>query len=94
MIYVTHDQVEAMTLAGRIAVMRAGKIQQIDTPAMVYDKPATMYVAGFLGSPSMNFLRACSKWTARGSSLSPASCLKTSAPTPSSNPLSRANGWC
>ena len=61
MIYVTHDQVEAMTLASRIAVMRAGKIQQIDTPAMVYDKPATMYVAGFLGSPSMNFLEGVLK---------------------------------
>ncbi|QDL54785.1 ABC transporter ATP-binding protein [Rhodoferax aquaticus] len=56
MVYVTHDQVEAMTLASRIAVMRSGKIQQIDTPAAVYGKPANMYVAGFLGSPSMNFL--------------------------------------
>jgi multiple sugar transport system ATP-binding protein len=56
MVYVTHDQVEAMTLASRIAVMRSGQIQQIDAPAAVYDKPANMYVAGFLGSPSMNFL--------------------------------------
>ncbi len=55
MIYVTHDQVEAMTLASRIAVMRGGKIQQIDAPATVYDQPANMYVASFLGSPSMNF---------------------------------------
>jgi multiple sugar transport system ATP-binding protein len=56
MIYVTHDQVEAMTLASRIAVMRAGKIQQIDTPAAVYGRPVNMFVAGFLGSPSMNFI--------------------------------------
>jgi len=56
MVYVTHDQVEAMTLASRIAVMRSGTIQQIDTPAAVYGKPVNMYVAGFLGSPSMNFI--------------------------------------
>jgi len=56
MVYVTHDQVEAMTLASRIAVMRGGAIQQIDTPAAVYSQPANMYVAGFLGSPSMNFV--------------------------------------
>jgi multiple sugar transport system ATP-binding protein len=56
MIYVTHDQVEAMTLASRVAVMREGRIQQIDTPANVYAEPKTMFVAGFLGSPSMNFL--------------------------------------
>jgi multiple sugar transport system ATP-binding protein len=56
MVYVTHDQVEAMTLASRVAVMREGRIQQIDTPARVYAEPQTMFVAGFLGSPSMNFL--------------------------------------
>ncbi len=56
MIYVTHDQVEAMTLADRIAVMRKGEIQQMDTPAMVYGKPTNVFVAGFLGSPSMNFV--------------------------------------
>lgn len=56
MIYVTHDQVEAMTLAHRVAVMRGGKIQQIDTPSAVYARPANMFVAGFLGSPSMNFI--------------------------------------
>jgi multiple sugar transport system ATP-binding protein len=61
MIYVTHDQVEAMTLASRIAVMRGGKIQQIDSPAMVYDQPANIYVAGFLGSPSMNFFQGVLK---------------------------------
>jgi multiple sugar transport system ATP-binding protein len=56
MVYVTHDQVEAMTLASRIAVMKSGKIQQIDTPAAVYARPSNMFVAGFLGSPSMNFI--------------------------------------
>jgi len=56
MIYVTHDQVEAMTLASRIAVMKDGKIQQIDTPATVYSRPVNMFVAGFLGAPSMNFV--------------------------------------
>ena len=56
MIYVTHDQVEAMTMATRIAVMRNGEIQQIDTPAAIYARPANRFVAGFLGSPSMNFI--------------------------------------
>jgi multiple sugar transport system ATP-binding protein len=56
MIYVTHDQVEAMTLASRIAVMKAGKIQQIDTPGNVYTRPVNMFVAGFLGAPTMNFV--------------------------------------
>jgi ABC-type sugar transport system ATPase subunit len=51
MIYVTHDQVEAMTLATRVAVMRGGRIQQIGTPGEVYARPANMFVAGFLGSP-------------------------------------------
>ncbi len=57
MVHVTHDQIEAMTLATRMAVMRAGKIQQFDTPDRVYAKPANMFVAGFLGSPAMNFVR-------------------------------------
>jgi multiple sugar transport system ATP-binding protein len=56
MIYVTHDQVEAMTLASRIAVMRGGRIQQIGAPAEVYARPANMFVAGFLGAPGMNFI--------------------------------------
>jgi len=56
MIYVTHDQAEAMTLATRIVVMQGGRIQQIGTPADVYDTPANRFVAGFLGSPSMNFI--------------------------------------
>jgi multiple sugar transport system ATP-binding protein len=56
MVYVTHDQTEAMTLASRIAVMLDGKIQQIGTPGEVYQRPVNRFVAGFLGSPTMNFL--------------------------------------
>ena len=55
-IYVTHDQIEAMTLATRIAVMRAGRIEQYATPDVLYERPATLFVAGFVGSPAMNFL--------------------------------------
>ena len=55
-VYVTHDQIEAMTLADRIAVMKGGVLQQFGTPQQVYDEPANMFVAGFMGSPSMNFL--------------------------------------
>ncbi len=54
-IYVTHDQVEAMTMASRIAVMKDGLLQQIDTPQGLYDHPGNVFVAGFMGSPSMNF---------------------------------------
>ena len=54
-IYVTHDQVEAMTMASRIAVMSAGILQQIDSPQHLYDKPNNLFVAGFIGSPAMNF---------------------------------------
>ena len=57
-VYVTHDQIEAMTLATRIAVMRDGRIEQLGTPAEIYDRPATLYVAGFVGSPPMNILDA------------------------------------
>ena len=57
-IYVTHDQVEAMTLASRIAVMHQGRLQQFAEPRTVYDRPANMFVAGFMGSPPMNFLPA------------------------------------
>jgi len=56
-IYVTHDQVEAMTMGDRIAVMRDGVLQQLDTPQNVYDRPANLFVAGFIGSPAMNMLR-------------------------------------
>ncbi|MEZ2126463.1 MULTISPECIES: ABC transporter ATP-binding protein [unclassified Sinorhizobium] len=58
MIYVTHDQTEAMTLADKIVVLRAGNIEQIGAPLDLYDDPANQFVAGFVGSPRMNFLRA------------------------------------
>ncbi len=55
-IYVTHDQIEAMTMADRIVVMNAGRVEQIGSPLDLYDHPANLFVAGFLGSPSMNFI--------------------------------------
>ena len=58
MIYVTHDQVEAMTLADRIVVLRAGKVEQVGAPMELYNDPANTFVAGFIGSPQMNFLKA------------------------------------
>jgi lactose/L-arabinose transport system ATP-binding protein len=58
MIYVTHDQVEAMTLADRIVVLRDGLVEQIGSPTDVYDHPANLFVAGFIGSPKMNFIKA------------------------------------
>jgi multiple sugar transport system ATP-binding protein len=56
MVYVTHDQIEALTLADRIAVMRGGIIQQLDAPQTIYNRPSNLFVAGFIGSPAMNFL--------------------------------------
>ncbi|HEX2148019.1 MAG TPA: ABC transporter ATP-binding protein [Pseudorhizobium sp.] len=56
MIYVTHDQIEALTLADRIAIMKSGVIQQLDDPMTIYNRPVNLFVAGFIGSPSMNFL--------------------------------------
>lgn len=58
MVYVTHDQVEAMTLASRIVVLRAGKIEQVGTPEELYTRPANLFVAGFIGSPKINMLKA------------------------------------
>jgi len=58
MIYVTHDQVEAMTMADKIVVLRAGRIEQIGAPQVLYEKPCNTFVAGFIGSPRMNFLPA------------------------------------
>ncbi|HEX2757393.1 MAG TPA: sn-glycerol-3-phosphate ABC transporter ATP-binding protein UgpC [Thermoanaerobaculia bacterium] len=58
MIYVTHDQVEAMTLADRIVILRSGVIEQVGTPADLYRTPRNLFVAGFIGSPAMNFLKA------------------------------------
>jgi multiple sugar transport system ATP-binding protein len=57
-VYVTHDQTEAMTLGDRVAVMRAGVLQQVDTPQELYDNPTNLFVAGFIGSPAMNFMPA------------------------------------
>jgi multiple sugar transport system ATP-binding protein len=57
-IYVTHDQTEAMTMADRIVVLRDGKVQQIATPQIMYDQPVNVFVAGFIGSPAMNFISA------------------------------------
>jgi multiple sugar transport system ATP-binding protein len=58
MIYVTHDQVEAMTMADKIVVLRAGKIEQVGSPLDLYNRPANRFVAGFIGSPRMNFVPA------------------------------------
>ncbi|TIS16714.1 MAG: sugar ABC transporter ATP-binding protein, partial [Mesorhizobium sp.] len=58
MIYVTHDQTEAMTLADRIVVLKAGNVEQIGAPLDLYDDPANRFVAGFIGSPKMNFIAA------------------------------------
>src|SRR6266576_4009225 len=57
-IYVTHDQVEAMTMGDRVAVMNAGHLQQVDTPQVLYDQPVNEFVAGFIGSPSINLVEA------------------------------------
>jgi multiple sugar transport system ATP-binding protein len=56
-VYVTHDQVEAMTMGDRVAVLRDGELQQVDTPTVVYDRPANLFVAGFIGSPPMNLVQ-------------------------------------
>ena len=57
-IYVTHDQVEAMTMGDRVAVMSAGRLQQVDTPQVLYDQPVNEFVAGFIGSPAINLVEA------------------------------------
>src|SRR6516225_8180758 len=57
-IYVTHDQVEAMTMGDRVAVMQSGVLQQVATPQVLYDTPANLFVAGFIGTPPMNLLEA------------------------------------
>ena len=57
-IYVTHDQIEAMTMGDRVAVMRRGELQQVDTPQELYDRPVNLFVGGFIGSPAMNMVEA------------------------------------
>ena len=56
-VYVTHDQIEAMTMADKIVVMNGGNVEQIGAPLELYDRPANLFVAGFIGSPAMNFLK-------------------------------------
>ncbi|TPM40062.1 sn-glycerol-3-phosphate ABC transporter ATP-binding protein UgpC [Mesorhizobium sp. B2-3-4] len=70
-VYVTHDQLEAMTLADRIVLLKDGKIEQIGSPAEIYERPANMFVAGFIGTPNMNFIdvavgRKDDRWTLTG----------------------------
>jgi multiple sugar transport system ATP-binding protein len=84
-IYVTHDQVEAMTLGDRIAVMKDGVIQQYAPPQKTYDHPANKFVAGFIGSPAMNFFPATAIKTGDRSVLSGASFSLTLSPEQSSS---------
>ncbi len=82
-VYVTHDQIEAMTLAHRVAIMNDGVLQQLGTPREVYDQPATLFVAGFMGSPPMNFVHGsidASRFQAQGVDL----------PITSDKPVNRA----
>ena len=83
-IYVTHDQIEAMTLADRIVAMHGGVVQQVGSPLELYDRPANLFVAGFIGSPGMNFLDA----TYENGGVK----LKDGTIVPLSAPLSVANG--
>ncbi|MEM8571043.1 MAG: sn-glycerol-3-phosphate ABC transporter ATP-binding protein UgpC [Pseudomonadota bacterium] len=69
-VYVTHDQMEAMTLADRIVLLKAGEIEQVGTPEEIYDYPETLFVAGFIGTPAMNFLKLDVKKTNNGWALS------------------------
>ena len=69
MIYVTHDQIEALTLADRVAVMKGGVIQQLDDPHVIYNEPKNLYVASFIGSPTMNFIKGEIGGTAAAPSL-------------------------
>jgi sn-glycerol 3-phosphate transport system ATP-binding protein len=75
-LYVTHDQVEAMTLADRLVVMNAGYAEQIDTPLNVYREPATTFVAGFIGSPAMNIMAATVAGNGRGLELDAGGAIK------------------
>src|SRR5689334_8857767 len=88
MIYVTHDQVEAMTMADRIVVLRAGRIEQIGAPLALYNHPANRFVAGFIGSPQMNFLDAKIQARANGA----ARVALDAAPADVSPPIRIADG--
>ena len=101
-VYVTHDQVEAMTMGDRVAVMKDGYLQQVDTPLKLYDKPVNLFVAGFIGSPQMNLLEAtrqggqgrrsastsCRSTRPRRSSWAPGTTTSPSASAP------RPGAWC
>ncbi|MDP1840559.1 MAG: sn-glycerol-3-phosphate import ATP-binding protein UgpC [Reyranella sp.] len=89
-IYVTHDQVEAMTLADRLIVMNSGVADQIGTPMDVYDRPASVFVAGFIGSPAMNFLAA--KVSAGGKSVEVAGLGIAGVALPLARPTSASDG--
>ena len=89
-IYVTHDQTEAMTLGDRIVIMRDGFIQQIGTPQEVFDQPANLFVAGFIGTPQMNFFDAAAR-SATARSTSSSVCGEQHRPAPrTSRPRSSA----
>jgi multiple sugar transport system ATP-binding protein len=79
-VYVTHDQVEAMTMADRIVVMHKGKIEQIDTPLDLYDRPCNMFVAGFIGSPAMNFIPGVIQQNGAGKALCTADGISVALP--------------
>src|SRR5688500_5297510 len=79
-IYVTHDQIEAMTMGDRIVVMRDGRIEQIGSPLELYDFPTNVFVAGFIGSPAMNFVPATLRRNGSGASLELADGSRLAAP--------------
>src|SRR3982074_3330606 len=89
-IYVTHDQVEAMTMGDRIAIMNAGILQQVGTPGDIYDHPANLFVAGFIGSPTMNFVSPPPTLFAPAS---PAPPPITSSPATTQNGSAKASGF-
>jgi len=86
-VYVTHDQVEAMTLGDRIAVFNAGRIEQVGSPSAVYNQPVNRFVAGFLGSPQMNFLPATVTHDAQGPALQVAGAGQLALPAGGTLPL-------
>ena len=87
-IYVTHDQVEAMTMGDRMAVMQGGVLQQCAAPMEIYAHPANMFVAGFIGTPSMNFLRATLRQSERNSYIIDGGTFQVSAPSAQAGKLS------
>ena len=92
MIYVTHDQVEAMTLADKIVVLRDGEVQQIGAPMDLYHHPANLFVAGFLGSPSMNFVDVKVEGTERGAIVISGAALDPVAIPSALGPISAGDG--